>query len=404
MRRIFAWTKSALSATIVLTSAALSCWSPAQAQGYGMEGGGASNIATYQIFDQQFNIPAAAFLYPAGWTASGDVSWNIEHFSQVARMHAQAVSPDGLSAVEFIPVEQLCWFMPNPGFKRPGQALGDGSTLLPPVPVADTMTKFEIPKLRGNIPDLQIVEVKPMPELGSLLGMSPPAGASQDGCCVKLSYTINGTPVEEEIYGLQVVNSPLSTYGAAGRLNQINWGLAKIFAFRTPAGQMEQARPYFASVIKSGTPNPQWLAIKEQMQKKALQHNNFRLMLTKQSIDNANALSRIVIAGQEQFFANQAARRDQEWASDHMRIQARSDEYGYGTGGGDRMSRTDAVNDMLGGQETYNDPSHPGGTTISGYHNQVWSDGQGNYIPSNEPNFNPNINSGSNWTLLDKKQ
>jgi hypothetical protein len=34
----------------------------------------------------------------------------------------------------------------------------------------------------------------------------------------------------------------------------------------------------------------------------------------------------------------------------------------------------------------------------------MWTDGQGNYRPSNDPNFNPNINSGSTWTLMQKKQ
>jgi hypothetical protein len=221
---------------------------------------------------------------------------------------------------------------------------------------------------------------------------------------VRLNYEINGQPIEEEIYGLKVTFNGLPSYGAAGRLMQYNWGLAKVFAFRTPAGQMESARPYFAAVIKSGTPNPQWLTIKQQMQQKALQHNNFRLLLTKQSIDNANRLSQIVIAGQEQFFAQQAARRDSEWISDHQKIQ---DRYNDGTGGGGStgtMSRTDAVNDMLGGQETYNDPAYAGGSVHDGYHSYMWTDGQGNYRPSNDPNFNPNINSGSTWTLMQKKQ
>ncbi len=365
--------------------------------------GGQPNLATYQVYDQTFNMPAAAFLYPAGWNASGEVQWNLEHFSQPVRMHAAAISPDGLSQVEFLPAEQFCWLVPNPGFKSPGQSLGDGSTLLPPVSAGDILVRFEIPKWRGNIANLQIVEVRPMPELGSLLGMQN-QGDNQEGACVRLNYEINGQPIEEEIYGLKVTFNGLPSYGAAGRLMQYNWGLAKVFAFRTPAGQMESARPYFAAVIKSGTPNPQWLTIKQQMQQKALQHNNFRLLLTKQSIDNANRLSQIVIAGQEQFFAQQAARRDSEWISDHQKIQ---DRYNDGTGGGGStgtMSRTDAVNDMLGGQETYNDPAYAGGSVHDGYHSYMWTDGQGNYRPSNDPNFNPNINSGSTWTLMQKKQ
>lgn len=377
-------------------------------------GGGAENtvnrlmshgLTTYQIYDSTLNMPAAAYSLPADWRATSQVSWNIEHFSQPSHMYSIAVSPDGLSAVEFLPAEQFCWLVPNPGFKHPGQEMGDGSTLLPPVSAVDAMVHFEIPKLRGKVEGLQIVQVQAMPELGQLLNSPAPQGASQEGVWAKLCYQINGQPIEEEIYGLKVAFSGLPSYGAAGKLMQYNWGFARLFSFRAPAGQLEASRPVFAAMIKSGQPNPAWLAAKQQIQQKALQHNNFRLLLTKQSIDNANMLSRTVIAGSEDFFRHQAERREYEGVSDRLRFQAR---HGYSppsagissTGNSSSgYTRTDAVNDLLGGQETYED-----GSTHTGYHNYMWSDGQGNYSPSNDPNFNPNINSDRTWTLLQKKQ
>jgi hypothetical protein len=52
---------------------------------------------------------------------------------------------------------------------------------------------------------------------------------------------------------------------------------------------------------------------------------------------------------------------------------------------------------MMMGRETYAD-----GSKHSGYHNNMWSDGQGSYIPSSDVNFNPNINADRNWSLIEK--
>lgn len=359
----------------------------------------ATNVATHQIFDPSFNLVAGAYNYPAGWQAQSQVVWNIEHFTQPLALHSVAASPDGISALEFFPTEQFCWLVPNPGFKTPGQPMGDGATFLPPVSATDAMVHFEIPKLRGKATDLKIVEVVPMPQLAQSLKVAQPAGSTQESVCARITYQLNGQPVEEEIYGIKTAfPAGVSSFGGAGRMTQYNWGFSTLFSFRTPAGQMEAARPQFVAMVQSFKPNPAWQTCRAQFQQRALQHNNFRLQLTQQSIDNANALSRQVIAGNADFFRHQAERREFQAVSDKLRIDAR---HGYTTGstdGGGGYSKTDAVNDILGGQETWSDGSK------HGYANQMWTDGQGNYQPSNDPNYNPNVNSSSNWTQLQRKQ
>jgi len=354
-------------------------------------------MATHQIFDPSFNMVAGAYNYPAGWQAQSQVIWNIEHFTQPLSLHSVAASPDGMSTLEFFPTEQFCWLVPNPGFKHPGQPMGDGSTMLPPVSAVDAMVHFELPKLRGKATNLKIVRVMAMPQLGQTLNVPPPAGSTQEGVCAQITYDLNGQPVEEEIYALKTAfPGGVSSFGGAGRMTQYNWGFSTVFGFRTTAGQMEAARPQFVAMVQSFRPNPAWQTCRAQFQQKALQHNNFRLQLTKQSIDNANMLSRTVIAGNEDFFRHQAERREYEGVSDKMRIDARHDYSSTASGGG--FSKTEAVNDILGGQETWSDGSK------HGYANQMWTDGQGNYQPSNDPNYNPNINSSSNWTQLQRKQ
>lgn len=358
-------------------------------------------LTTYSIFDPTFKLVAGTYSHPAGWQADSQVKWDIEAFSQPLQLHSIAQSPDGLSALEFFPTEQFCWLVPNPGFKHPGLPMGDGATLLPPVSAVDAMVHFVIPKLRGNVANLQILQVVPMPQLSQTLGLTPAPGSTEEGVVAKLSYQLNGEPVEEEIYGVKVAfPGGVTSFGGAGRITQYNWGFRTLFSFRTKSGGMDAVRPAFVAMVQSFRPNPAWQACRAQFQQRALQHNNFRLQLTQQSIDNANMLSRTVLAANEQFFQHQAERRQYQAVSDQLRIDARHNDGSAGTqasfGG---FSRTDAVNDLLGGQETYQD-----GSVHSGYHSNMWSDGQGNYIPSNDPNFNPNINSSSTWTQIQKKQ
>lgn len=60
---------------------------------------------------------------------------------------------------------------------------------------------------------------------------------------------------------------------------------------------------------------------------------------------------------------------------DQMRLQARSAPSGAGFG----MSQTEAFGDLMMGRETAAD-----GSKHDGYHNSIWTDGQGNYRPTDE--------------------
>ncbi|CAN5372072.1 hypothetical protein BH11CYA1_BH11CYA1_32900 [soil metagenome] len=349
----------------------------------------------YSIFDPKFNLVAGAYMIPMGWQAQSQIIWNLEHFSQPLQLHSVAVSPDGKSALEFFPAEQFVWLVPK-AMARPGQPLGDGATLLPPVSAQEAMQYFEIPKLRGSAPSLKIEQITLVPDLAQKLQIARPAGATQECVCAKISYVLNGQPMEEEIYAVKTAfNGVTSRSSMVGSMMQYNWGFGTLFSFRAPQGQLDGQRNNFVSMVASFKPNPAWQAIRAQVQQQALQHNNWRLSETASSIANANKLSQMVVAGNAQFFANQAARREQEYASDQMRLQARSAPTSSSNSSG--MSQTEAFGDLMMGRETAAD-----GSKHDGYHTSIWSDGQGNYKPTNDPNYNPNINSSSTWTQIDK--
>src|SRR6266851_8490664 len=87
---------------------------------------------------------------------------------------------------------------------------------------------------------------------------SPPS-SNQHGIGVKITYDLNGKPVEEEFYAVHYsIDIPYD--GPQGRTWQINWGLIGVHSFRAPAGTLDRRRPVFAAIAKSFRPNPTWEA------------------------------------------------------------------------------------------------------------------------------------------------
>lgn len=59
---------------------------------------------------------------------------------------------------------------------------------------------------------------------------------------------------------------------------------------------------------------------------------------------------------------------------------------------------------VLMGRTAYEDPNSQYGNHYydTGQHAWVWTDGQGNFLPTNDPNLDPNIGSDRSWTLAKK--
>lgn len=347
---------------------------------------------THQIMDQTFNTVAGVYNYPEGWQAQSKLVWNTNNYTQPLMLHSAATSPDGTAALEFFPIEQFVFLQPSLAH-APMEAM-NGAFWLAPCSASEAMAKYIVPKLRGKVA-YQPVGIIQVPQLPSLINYPTSSTNATDAVCARISYQINGQAVDEEIYGILETCPPNTSHSSyVGNCTQYNWGFSRLFSFRAPQGQLDPNRDAFFAMVRSFRPNPQWQAIRQQVQALANQKHGFRLEATAQSIRNATMLSRQISANNAQFYANQAARRDQEYASDQMRLQAR-----YGTADSGKMSQSEAFGDMMMGRETLAD-----GKKIDGYHTNVWSDEQGNYLPSNDVNYNPNINSSSTWTLSPKAQ
>jgi hypothetical protein len=216
---------------------------------------------------------------------------------------------------------------------------------------------------------------------------------NQHGVAIKISYDLNGQPVEEAFFGVYYLAQGANAGVNAGMIKQTNWGFVALQSFRAPAGKLDSRMAMFCAIAKSMYINPQWTrlskAITEKMQA------DFQQKL-KQGYDQLRAAQAIVQQTMQQQAAFQANFDKQEEA---FRNSGGVDT-SYLRDGGAR-SASDHWSDLIRGVDTLNDPSTGGTTQLSNLGQYHFTDGFGSYRTYDDPNATPE-NQGENgsWQLM----
>lgn len=345
----------------------------------------------YQITDPMYQqMIVAAFDHPPSWQAQSNVVWNYQNSSQPALVYAATYNPQGPEAVEFLPVESCYWLEPNYGMQPVGSQRF-GLTLLPPMAAAEMMTRWLIPKYRSNRQGLQILTVQPIPQLAQLINAVELQTLPTEGVGARISYHENGYPFDEEFYACRYQFPP--HYGATV---QHNWGLVRVFAFRTLQGQLDQQRQTFWQIASSLFYNPQWQELFTQVTQQL--HGQFVGQI-QAGYDKLRAEANF----QQQLTAYYQSTRDHQNAAIDQSIAAQQRQNAARSHSG--YSAQDAYGDAAFANRTaYEDPNSQAGNYHydTGNHDWVWTDGQGNFYGTNNPNEDPNRGSDRSWTLAKK--
>jgi len=346
-------------------------------------------FALHQLIDQQHNgVVASVFEYPADWQARSKVTWNFQNFNFPLTAFAQAFNPEGTEAVEFLPAELYCWLSEGLGyFFMPGQE-NHGTPFLMPMPAADTLTQWVIPKYRGNRPGLKIVGSGLVPQLPQRLYINQ-GGVQTEDVCVRVEYTENGSLFEEEFYGMKF-SQDVPYYGPQGMTMQTNWGFSRLFSFRAEKGAFDAARGTFWRIAGSVKVNPRWEQIYAQAMQQIKMLFDQQLQAGYANIQAAAQMSNAISANNDAMLTSFEQQRQAAQQSSIVRDDAH-----------DRSSRG-AFDEYIRGVETVDDPYYgKSQQDNSQYH---WTNGSGEYQHSNDPFFNPNIGSTQNWTIMQPKK
>lgn len=339
-------------------------------------------------------VEAARFLVPVDWRTEGGVAWS-QSFGclyLIVNAHIRFTAPDGLTALEIFPVSVWNWYDDPYQLQLVQQQLAQGGPARPcdlarPTDAASYLRGRLVPAARGGA---QITTVERQPDVAaasrrSLQAYSRQAAAyglqmqlDADAARVRLRYQVQGRPVEEWITATVQSNRTMAPSAAAAM--QGGAGYAAVYTqvataqigTRAPAGRLDELGPLFSTMIASYRPNLAWT-------------NAVQQVMTN--------MGNTAIQG--------AADRSRIWSQANREISDIIRQgYDYQQQSQNRIA--ESWSQTTRGVETYVDPGTNERVELSSGYTQAWSNGQGEYILSDSPNFNPNHELRGNWRELRK--
>lgn len=355
--------------------------------GDGLRSGEALRLRKFKIMDPNgFAQPVTAFsmLAPADWTLDGGVRWNSHPAKQPFRVHFTLRSPDGKVAFEVFPSYR--WTFTRDRFMEQANRRA-GTPFGPAMGAQEIIQRYVIPTHRANA---RLVSAEPSPEAAraayeraaAVFGPRLKDGSTRvntDAGRGLLEYQAGGDVFEEWITSvvlgvtsLSMMNTEALAQGRSVPEPMHNYEAFGLSAFRAPKGQLKKHEKLFATMTASIRVNRGWEQAIAAHQRKMHQINM-------KGIRDRAAITR------------QTNEEIREMMSDSWEKQQASQ---------DRIAA--AFTRTIRGVEEYVDPTNHERIDLTHGYENAWSNGLGEYILSEQVDFDPNPHSSQNWQRLNR--
>ncbi len=321
---------------------------------------------------------AFRMLIPADWKFAGGIVWALDNPGTPARAAFTVADPAGEARFEVFPSQPFFWS--NNQMLLSMFPIGSryfGNEVRPPLGPVEALKEIVLPRFRAGV-ILKIAKEETLPDLARAVGAGKPQAelpTSAQGGKVRIEYIRDGKPMEEEIFAVvESVSFPIQTmYGPA--LN-INWRVDYIFSFAAPQGKLESLNPVFQTMIRSFRIDPRWLS-------KYSQLVEYLIQAQIKQIRNVGELSRIISRTSDEI--------------SEMSMQAYRERQAVNDRIAENFSR------HIRGVDAYRDPD---GETVElpGGYRRAWTNSLGEYILSEEQDYDPNPGSSQNWREITRAE
>ena len=335
----------------------------------------------FSYVDQQgIGREAFSLLVPADWRFTGGIRWALDCPAMPAVLAFKMTKPDGAAEFEIFPNRMFSWTTdPTVQSMFPAGSRYLGAEVQPPVGAAEYLQRMLVRPRRGQAVGLQVVETTPLPELArALAGQAPPipgATATTDAARIRIEYQQGGVPMEEDIYAvLQFVHIPFQ--GLYGVMTNTIWTADQQFSFKARQGDLEAATKMFQTMAFSFRLDLQWFNKYNQLVQQLTQNQI-------KQIESIGQLSRYIS-------------RTNDEISTMIRDSYEKQQATY-----DRLSSN--FSQYIRGVDQYYDPIQEKPVELPSGYREAWTNPLGEYIVSDDPNYNPNIGSNASWQRLNKK-
>jgi hypothetical protein len=309
------------------------------------------------------NIEAVTCLIPAGWKAEGGVQWFPNHLI-LANLLMRVSDPQTGAAIEFLPGQYFSW--PPIASYQPQGGNYMGCILWPPIQeVPEFIRTFYYPGALARLQGARIVQAENLSKIAAQVAQFH--GGQSSALCgrVRYDYQADGFQWEEDVY-VTLVYTPGQP--------QILWS-GTGYSFRAHQGYLDRLIPLMNTTTNTLRQSPEWFGYYLYVRKLFLNR-------MAQGIRNAGILS-------EAITRNSAEIR-----------QMFEDSYRRTNQSQDRISRS--YSEYIRGVETYRNPYEDRPIQLPTGYDGVWVSRSGEYLLSNQPGFNPNVGSPTEWRRMER--
>ena len=339
------------------------------------------HLKTHVCFDQQgLGMEAFRMLIPAEWEFQGGIQWMTNNPGMPGVVAFRAFNPKGVECFEAFPNIACYWTNNQMALGMlPVGGLYYGNEVRPPAPVLQVLRELVVPRYRGASSGLEIVAEQQLPDLVQQMRANSPAAptgvTSAEGGKLRLRYKLGDRAVEEDLYGV-VEMSRQSTpmlMGFMGAMEQVFWMASYLFAFRAQAGTLDGLSDTFMGLVRSFKISPDWYARYVQVAQGMLQGGMQQVagagQISQIISQTGNAIGDMMLDGYAQ----------RQATMDHM-----ADQFGQATRGVDG----------------YRDPFENADVELPGGYEHAWSNPLGEYIVTDDPDFDPNAEVDGDWQQM----
>lgn len=343
-------------------------------------------LKRFRVTDEKgFSQPleVSSFLLPASWKVNSNIDWNpgSKCLPEMVQASINATSPDGEYELELLPVTQFDW-SDDPVYL---DAMQKGfnlhsCTIEAPQDAAGYISNTLAPSLKAQVASAQ--KIAALQQLMDAGAMQMTQQARQAG---NNAYSHRGSAAEAVLKfpdgreGLafctlmQTIVTLPGTQGGMANTWQCYVSVRVVLKYRSGNGEM--ARKILSTFFSSSRINPTW----------ANAVHNFFAAVSKNAQDQTWKHIQEVHAVQEQMGNNII--RNWEAKNSAEKNNIASGNY------------TEQFGQYLRGVDNWTDEAGNKVELSSGYSN-AWSKGDGSYLLSNNPAFDPNVTFNESWTRM----
>jgi len=338
-------------------------------------------------------LPAMSVLIPTDWSFEGEVrlAQRLGDPADLVKLVFRTASPDGRMAIELFPSRNWSW-VDDPMMRQAIQnqsamaaQMGRARTeMMPPMTAREFLSRIAVPRLR---PGAKLLGVEPVPDLDQALqaqvkqaqALATQAGMQTriraDQARARIQLPPGKVPSEEWITAVVFTRAtamPTMSPGTGqmGQSATYQSSAESLYGLRAPPGELPAHEKLFRTVLSTVRVDPAWQARVTQVQAN-MQASN---------VQSARDRSRIIAQSAEE--------------------QRRAIREGYEARQKSEDRNAERWSDAMRGLQTYRNPTTGEDVKLSNQYAHAWASGNGEYVLSDAPGFDPKQVLQGSWTEL----